>query len=264
MKQRFAAWALTALVAVTLMVYLIQPGEDLLVMVGNGSQTLAGLLAAIFLFRAASAFSKTDEVRSLWVWLAIGFGFNALGFATYAWYELIQGVEVPSPSLADLFWIAAYPAQLYGAFALLRRYVNAGFGLQVSKVTWGVVAAAMALVTYFLVVPTIAGEGDWLEKAVVLAYPLLDVVLFGCSVAIVLTMRQFGAGKLGAPWQFIALGMITVTAADMIYTYLSMQDLYQTGNLVDLGWILQGALVAWGGILQYHLVRGDGAGEQVA
>lgn len=257
MRHRYTAWALIALVVATLAVYLAGPDESVLSVVGNGSQTLAGLLAAAFLFRAAAAFSRDDAVRPFWIWLAVGFLLNALGFGAYAWYEIVLGVEVPTPSVADLLWLLAYPALIYGSIALLRRYMNAGLGLQVNRLTGVAVAVVVILAVYFLIVPIIGSDAGLLEKAVVLAYPLLDLVMFAASVSIALMMRQFGSGKVGAPWTFIALGMMTVTVADMVFTYLSMQDLYHTGNLVDLGWILQGALVAWGGILQYRLVKGD-------
>lgn len=264
MSTRTTGTLLILFVIASVAAYLIGLDESTLKVVGNLAQTLSGLLAAFFLYRAAASFAKEDGVRPYWLWLAVGYVLNALGFITYALYETVLGLEVPSPSIADLFWWLSYPALFIGTVALLRQYVNSGLGLSRNQWTWAIVGVALLATGYFLGVPVLTSEESWLEKAVVLSYPILDLFLFGASVSIALIMRQFGAGKVGAPWTFISLGMITVTVADVIYTYLSYQETYATGNLVDLGWVLQGALVAWGGILQYRLVKGEGQSTAAA
>lgn len=264
MRDRALGIGLIGFVIACVAVYVIGLDEAVLKVLGNLAQTLSGLLAAFFLFRAALAFSKEDTVRPYWLWLAVGYVLNALGFITFAVYETVLGLEVPTPSLADAFWWLSYPALFFGTVALLRQYLNSGLAVQRNNWTWAIVAVMVAASCYFLGVPILTSDASWGEKLSLLAYPIMDAFLFGASVAIALIIRQFGAGKLGAPWTFIGLGMITVTVADMVYTYLTLQETYATGNLVDLGWVLQGALVAWGGILQYRLVRGEGAATEAA
>ena len=46
---------------------------------------------------------------ALWMWLGAGIGLQALGDAVYASYEL-QGVEPPLPGVADVVYLAGYPA----------------------------------------------------------------------------------------------------------------------------------------------------------
>jgi len=264
MRKQLFGTALILFVSVTLVVYLWGPAEEMLTIVGNVAQTLAGLLSAVMLFRTASAFTRTDAAKPYWTWLSVGYLFNALGFVIYAWSELVLGLEVPTPSLADLFWVLTYPALLFGTFGMMRLYATSGLAVEINKLSWVAGAAVFLVAGYFLMLPIITSDAGWLEKVTLLAYPLFDAVLFAASISIALMMRQFGVGKLGAPWTFIALGMIAVAGADMIYTYLSAQGLYETGNLVDLGWVLQGALVAWGGALQYRLVKGEDVSGRVA
>lgn len=255
MNGKLARVGLVFFFMVTAAIYLLKPEESLLKLLGNSAQSLAGLLAAILLYRTATAFHKDDTVRPYWMWLAAGYVLNALGFITYAVMEIGLGLEVPTPSLADLFWGLSYPALIYGTFALLRTYTNSGLAVQVNKLAWVATGVVFLGAGYFLMLPILQdGASSLGEKLFLLLYPVGDVILFGASAAIALMMRQFGEGKLGLPWTFIALGMITVTLGDMIYTYLSAADLYHTGHVVDLSWVLQGCLVAWGGILQYRLV----------
>lgn len=264
MRNRGLGIGLILFVVATLAVYLAGLDESLLKILGNLAQTISGLLAAFFLYRAAAAFSREDSVRPYWLWLSAGYLLNALGFVAYAWYEIVLGQEVPTPSLADILWIATYPALIFGTIALLRQYISSGLALHRNNWTWLVTGLVVVGAGYFLVVPIAASDAPWVEKVILLAYPVLDAILFAASFSIALIMRQFGSGKLGAPWTYIALGMIAVAGADMIYTYLTIQETYATGNLVDLGWVLQGALVAWGGILQHRLVKAAGAAQEVA
>ncbi|HYG57619.1 MAG TPA: hypothetical protein VD902_06090 [Symbiobacteriaceae bacterium] len=265
MKGKFAGAMIILFFLISLTIYLVKPDETTLKILGNAAQTIAGLLAAVYLFRTASAFSREDSVRPYWLWLAAGYVLNALGFITYALWETVLGLEVPTPSLADLFWGLSYPALIYGSLAMLRTYVNSGLAVRINPLSWVGTLVVFLAAGYFLMLPTLQDtEAGLLEKFVLLLYPVGDVFLFAASTAIALMMRQFGSGKLGAPWTFIALGMITVTLGDMVYTYLSAQDLYETGNLVDLSWVLQGCLVAWGGILQYRLVKEGPAANSAA
>lgn len=264
MQNRAYGIGLILFVVACVVAYVIGLDEAVIKVVGNGAQVISGLLAAFFLYRAAAGFSGEDSVRPYWIWLSIGYVLNAAGFLAFAWYEIVLGQEVPAPSIADLLWIAAYPALLYGSIALLRQYTSSGLAVQINKWSWGAAAVAVLLAGYFLMWPAVTSDVSLLEKVVLLAYPVLDVFLFAAAITIALMMRQFGAGQIGAPWTFIALGMITVTVADMVYTYLAAAELYETGNLVDLGWVLQGALVAWGGILQYRLVKGAGSTNRAA
>ncbi|MGE5673524.1 MAG: hypothetical protein ACM3XM_06505, partial [Mycobacterium leprae] len=219
MKNGVTGPLLIAFFLLTIGLYLVKPGGAAMTVGGNTAQTIAGLLAAVYLFRTALAFGKADKVRPYWLWLAVGYVLNALGFLIYAFAELVLGPAVPSPSWADLCWIASYPALIYGSFALLRSYATSGLVVRVSKASWGAAIVVFLLAGYFLMWPIIAdGETGLLEKMVLLAYPVGDALLFAASFAVALMMRQFGAGKLGAPWTFIALGMIAATVSDMVYT----------------------------------------------
>ncbi|HEY3367472.1 MAG TPA: hypothetical protein VGK74_20645 [Symbiobacteriaceae bacterium] len=264
-RNRLIAYVMLALFLATLVTYLAHPAEAVLTAVGNAAQTVALFAAAVYIYRAAGAFSKEDTVRRYWMWLGTGLLLNATGYLIYGIMEVILHAEMSSPSLPDLFWILSYPVMIYPTVALLRGYLTSGLPIKLNPWSWVLTGAALVISGYFLVLPILQDtEIELLKKLVPLIYPVGDAIIFAAAVSIALMMRQFGAGRLGTPWTFLALGMIAASASDMVYTYLSAQDLYQTGNLIDLGWVLQGFLMAWGGILQYQLIKGDTAVAEAA
>lgn len=55
-----------------------------------------------------------------------------------------------------------------------------------------------------------------------------------------------GMGALGTPCRFVMAGAAFLASADTVYQWLEWQGLYQSGHIVDLGWMLGYVLIAVG------------------
>lgn len=99
-----------------------------------------------------------------------------LGEAIWAGYTLILNVEIPYPSVADVFWLGGYVP----FFVALYLYVKT-FGSALSRKTLAIFSTitvvSAILVSAALIAPTTQAQTDLVTMVVDLTYPVLDLVL---------------------------------------------------------------------------------------
>jgi len=65
----------------------------------------------------------------------------------------------------------------------------------------------------------------------------------------------FGEGTVSKPWKYLALGFLSFAFADLLYSYLSWQDKYGSGNFIDIAWHMGYLLIGFAGLYQRKLVE---------
>jgi diguanylate cyclase (GGDEF)-like protein len=89
---------------------------------------------------------------------------------------------------------------------------------------------------YFILGPTVMQGGETLfAKIVSTAYPLCDLVLISCLLLLAARANE-GATRLAVG--LLALALATIVITDSIYDYQSLNNAYNTGGLLDVGWPL--------------------------
>jgi diguanylate cyclase (GGDEF)-like protein len=142
----------------------------------------------------------------------------ALGFGTLAWAlgdvfltaESSGGAEVPTPSLADPFYLGFYPLVYVGLVLLVRRQVR-----DLTSAMWldGLVAGlgAAGVCACFLFSTLVRTTGaDPASVATNLAYPIGDLLL----LALVVGVTAILPGRRNAQWILLALACAINAAGD--------------------------------------------------
>jgi diguanylate cyclase (GGDEF)-like protein/PAS domain S-box-containing protein len=75
-------------------------------------------------------------------------------------------------------------------------------------------------------------------KLTSIAYPMMDLLLLAVGARLAM-----GAGRRGRSPQLLAAGLVALLATDTIYGWMSLHGGYETGGLLDGGWILFYALL---------------------
>lgn len=235
------------------LIYFLKPLESgSMRQFGDVSVVAASLYALILLTYALTTFSRKDKQRLGWILLSIGIGLYFLGEASWGYIELIMRIEVPFPSIADLFWLIGY-LPLFAGLILIYKGMEVKLA-RYEKAVFAVLGLLLFFVPFwFLLFPIIkSGEISVTEKLLDLAYPGLDIFLALPALAIVLI---YGRGLLGRTWFFISLGFLLFTVADLLFSYLTWIEKYKTGSLVDLLWLSGYIMIAVAAISQIDLVR---------
>ena len=174
--------------------------------VDNLTQLLAAVAAAVLCGRAGAR-AGWRRGRPWWLLCVAAFSWS-VGQLIWMYYELVRGVEVPFPSVADagflgfsVFAVAAllsFPAAMRGHRSPLRSLLD---GL--------IVAGALLAVSWSTVLGTVwrAGADNGFAMVISLAYPIADVVVATAVLFVQaqadrahrLTLWLFGADCWGWP-----------------------------------------------------------------
>jgi hypothetical protein len=164
----------------------------------------------------------------LYASLAIGLALWFIAEVTWAYYELVAAIENPTPSIADVFWLAGYVPFFYFLYGMLRNFAGSSRSmiLQVSLVS----SIGMMLLAYVMF--SISQSADLSSQEgittylVNAAYPVADMFLIIPAVASFIQLR---GGKLtSTPWAFIIVATIIFIVADIGFAYFTILELYDT------------------------------------
>jgi diguanylate cyclase (GGDEF)-like protein/PAS domain S-box-containing protein len=177
-------------------------------------------------------------------WAGIGLGTlsYAFGEATWTWIEVVQGREVPLTGLADVGYLGAIP--LIAAGLLTVPAGRQSVANRVRGIVDGLmIGASLLLVSWILVLDAMisAGTGSEFSRAVLLGYPLGDVVLITVGLSVLARLRR--GGQDSGALLLIVAAMVMLGLADSGYAYASLHGSYTSGGLLDIGWFLVFAIV---------------------
>jgi len=220
--------ALSACLLVTFLYFILQTTRNVLYILSNTLETtfsLATLLLTVYSLKKTNPmFTKPAR------WLAAGFLFWFVGESTYSFYALFLGIEIPYPSLADAFWLAAYPLVLIGMFVFMHRFRFA-ISRQQLITAFAVATLASGLVVVFLIGPVLALSSDLLTSIVDFAYPIFDVAMLFFSL---LGVLAFWGGSVGRGWYWLTSGTVLFAIGDVLFSYLTVSGTYYGGHPMEL------------------------------
>ncbi len=212
------------------------------------ASNLATLLAALFAGASCArrgARRSRAERRGWWLLAAASLSW-AGGQAMWTWYEVVLRLPAPFPSLADLGFLAMVPLALAGMTAL----VTARDGAVRTLLDGAIIAGSLFYISWALVLGPVyrAGSASVLEGVVSLAYPVGDVAM--ASMVFIL-LAGAGQGRR-LPLGVLGAGALALAVADSGFAYLMQAGTYQTGNVIDAGWVLGFVLIGVSAAIPAH------------
>jgi two-component system, cell cycle sensor histidine kinase and response regulator CckA len=183
-----------------------------------------------------------------WACFGAGMASLAMGDAIWYWLSLVMDVS-PASSLADVFYLAEYPLLIAGLILLVPARPDRAVVLDTLMITTGVAVVMLE----FVVRPSVEGyTGSALDLAVLVAYPLADVVLLAVAI------RFAFVGNLRSPVLLLILaGLASTFVADVFWLWISQvnPDFDVDGSLVDAGWML--SMIVWGAAALHPAARSE-------
>ncbi|MDA0180570.1 diguanylate cyclase [Solirubrobacter phytolaccae] len=153
-----------------------------------------------------------------------------------------SAAAIPIPSVADVFYVAAYVP--FGASVLLlvagTRTRSVGSGLWLDGI---VVAITLITGMAYLVLPPLLAVWADTEPAATLtnaAYPIGDAVVVAALVSSI-ALRNW---RLDLRCAVLALAFCVFVASDSLYLVQIADGTYRPAGLLDVGWLVAGLLAA--------------------
>src|SRR5579864_7318922 len=235
LRTRRAISAVVTVLAAIWVVGLISPWNGI-----GGPKWLSdyGLSVAALAAAAGCGYTArqaTGRFRFVWGCLGASALSWGLGQCVWTWYEVVQGRNVPFPSLADVGYLGAVPFAVVGLLAFPT--VSQNVAGRMRAVIDGLMIGGSALLTSWVIVleRVFKQGGDPLSHGISLAYPVGDVVIV--SLVLYVGLRRRTPATLNS-LRLLGLGLVAMAFSDSGFTYLTATNLYSSGNLIDVGWFI--------------------------
>jgi hypothetical protein len=237
---RLIAWLFAALTGMFLACVTLRIGGGRTAdAVDDVGELVAALVSAAACMAAARMQRRT---RAGWAFLAVSSFTWACGEALWCYYDLVRGVVVPFPSLADVGFLGAVPMTVVGLLAfsggtnrstrrLLKLAAEMFAGFAVFFAGWATLAGLISHQPVDAILSPLVG----------MTYPTSDLVI---SAMVVVAFRRATRDRVSLG--LVLAGILSFTIADSSFAYFTATNSYGIGNGLDTGWVLGYLLVALG------------------
>jgi hypothetical protein len=174
------------------------------------------------------------------LFFSLGLIMWGLGEMIWSYYNFVERIEIPYPSIADIFFVLSWP--LWGVGVWYMSYATgAKYGLKskIGKIQLFSIPIVAALFSYYLLVMVARGgtfdiSGDWMKIFFDIAYPLFDVIVLAIGALVFGLSFKFLGGKYKWPVIITLFGFIINYFADFGFSYTTTVGSFYNGNWVDL------------------------------
>ena len=228
---------LTVLANLVYLAVLLVPGDPASTLVNVWLSLLVQWIpvGVFWLVAVRTSFARWEVILA-----AAAMTFNAAG-DTYFALAMDASGNLPSPSPADLGYLLYYPFMVGAVVVLVRRKSQKWTGSVLLDSTLAALgSAAILAVILGAVFDDATTDSTFVDGAIAVLYPLFDLLL----VAVVVGIAASPVLRLGPRWQFLVLGLLLFTAADIAYALLSSAGSYGSGTPIDAAWTAAVALIA--------------------
>ena len=170
--------------------------------------------------------------RGGWYLVALGEALFVAGDVLAYNYDRLFGAPLPFPSVADPVYLLMYPCMALGLLVLARRRRPARD--RAGLIDALIVSIGVGTLSWAYLIAPYAYDASltMAERVTSIAYPVMDLLLLGVAVRLLLggSRRSPSAILLGA-------SLVALLGADAAYGWFSISGGYDTGGLLDGGWI---------------------------
>ena len=174
---------------------LLSVSTDLVfILVSGGCSFLGFLLVRRWGFKGKLGIARLGLFLAVFLWF--------LGESVWGVYEIVLHVDVPYPSLADVFYLGAYIPAFLGLVQFLWFFKET---VTPRKLAFAILSGlAISLVSSaILLYPLMNEPADALAKLFDVTYTLSDAFLVALAVMVAVTFER---GRFANDWLWIALG----------------------------------------------------------
>ncbi|MFV0127630.1 putative bifunctional diguanylate cyclase/phosphodiesterase [Streptomyces sp. HMX112] len=214
--------------------------EQMAQIMGDFGLSLAALIAAVSCFLYGRR--RGTRFRPAWLLFALSSAMAAAGNGVWGWYEVVLEREMPSPSLADLFFLLFAPPAIVGLLVLAKRPVTRAGWFCLALDSWLIGGSLLTLSWSLALTHTAHFNGESVARtALLLAYPLLDIVLVSMVLALHFRRSQLNRSAVHTAIAALALTVL----CDALFASPPLRENYSSGQLLDAGWFAGSLLLAY-------------------
>ena len=166
--------------------------------------------------------------------LLVGLGLLSYGTALFIWvyYNLALQIEIPYPSLTDVFFVLFTPLVAIGFFLFVRFFKNLTTASHVRDAV--IIFIFSSALIFYIVRPDLNAEMSAAQLFLTIFYPFGDVILLSLALLAI----RIGVGRIQSSLLVLTLASILQTVGDTLFTTRTAQKMYWNGDISDLFYTL--------------------------
>jgi signal transduction histidine kinase len=168
-----------------------------------------------------------------WYLIALGVTFSVGGDVLAYNYQQLFGHSAPFPSIGDALYLLINPSLAAGILLLTRRQ-NRGRD-RASLIDSLIITTGLGLLSWIFLMAPYAHDSSLSTPAKLtsIAYPLLDLLVLSMAVRLAVS-----GGARSKSYYLTVTSICMLFATDAVYGWLEIHGTYQSGGILDGGWIL--------------------------
>jgi hypothetical protein len=177
-------------------------------------------LASLVVYR-----QKLDGlIGKVYASLAVGLALWFIAEVIRSYYEVVIGIEMPTPSPADALWLIGYAPFMYYIFRMFRFFNRSPNRYDVIIVSIAAALYLMFIMDVAMEVSEFSTQNGTIKFFLNIAYPILDVILIVPAALMILdSARKDDGGRRGGklvsiPWIFLSFIIITIADSGFVYS----------------------------------------------
>jgi hypothetical protein len=162
----------------------------------------------------------------------LAFMVSALAFViaetTWTFYNFVWNVDVPYPSIADVFYVLGSVSLIVAIYFVTRGLTNKKIDPEVIAIA----ALGSILMAGLIFLVSAVLTGNPIESSIVLdmAYPVLDFI----SLMLVMNLMLVSLGRsVGEAQVILAAGVVITAVSDILFSIMTATGAYGGGSLLD-------------------------------
>jgi hypothetical protein len=215
------------------------------------------LFAAVWAFLCRDRLDAGNPARPAWFLLSLGLLSTFVGQLCLAPFQLVLG-ETPFPSVADVYYLLAYPFLIAAFLTFLYAYREAGLPIGSLGERLAIVAG-VGLVAVLVAIPIlkpVATSGSaLLDRILTVAYPLLDLLLLVPLALLLRVALRLRGSRVGDVWLLLLVGAAVMCMGDICFAYFQALGEEHLDPFVHASFILAYGLMAGGAHRQLQILR---------
>lgn len=204
------------------------------------------LAASIMAFVVSKRYHSSEVFGKAYFALGLAMFMIFIGEITYSIYALILDEE-PYPSIADLFFLLAYPL----AFYHLQRNIRFFKTKISSTVKLLVITIPLLIIASYSILSLQELDEPNFDFYYGLLYVIGSSIVASTAILGAIVFRQ---GVLGTVWLVLAIGLLLNTAGDSWYTYLEIFAQYDLTHPVNLLWYTSYWVISYSLFKHKHII----------
>jgi hypothetical protein len=169
---------------------------------------------------------------------ALGFLFQFIGQMLYVYYQLYLHIDVPYPSIGDVFYLGSVILYIVGAYQLAKvSGIRLTFNTIQGKLKALLIPFIMLALSYLILLK--GYEADWSNKIVVFldfGYPIGQAVYVSIALLALFISKDILGGLMRKPIMLLIAALIMQFLSDFVFSYQVSREVntFYAGGINDL------------------------------